>query len=244
MARVEAAIEQSVRDIIPKGLHVTCTMDEDRCTVTLCRGSGRSLWYRKVSITMAELHCDPAKGLDLLRSRILAVLRPKPKPLPRKATDQKEPGVEKGFPLMTNEELIRELSAGNKDTVEKSVTTQAEFEEFESEVRRLWSLVGMSGWQLVVTHRELDENTYANCTSDGIARRIEISLNKKPKECFDVRYLARHEMGHAMLQPLGQYAACRFLTEDELVSAEHEVVMRIISVLNWAMEVECTGELL
>jgi hypothetical protein len=148
--------------------------------------------------------------------------------------DQKEPGLEKGFPLMTNEELIRELSASNTSKHSESVTTQAEFEEFESEVRLLWSLVGMSGWQLVVTHRELDENTYANCTSDGTARRIEISLNKKPKECFDVRYLARHEMGHAMLQPLGQYAACRFLINDELVSAEHEVVMRLLPLLDLA----------
>jgi len=117
------------------------------------------------------------------------------------------------------------------DTVE---TTQAEFEEFEREVRRLWPLVGMSGWELFVTHSELDETTYANCTSDGTARRIHISLNTKPntKEGFNCTQLARHEMGHAMLQPLGQYAASRYVTGDELVSAEHEVVMRLLLLLD------------
>ena len=110
-------------------------------------------------------------------------------------------------------------------------TTQEQFAEFETEVRRLWALLGMTGWDLYVLHEGLDENIAARCTSDGVARRITISLNTKPNEKSDVKRLARHEAGHAFIQPLGHYATCRCVSEDELNAAEHEVVMRLFALL-------------
>ena len=95
-------------------------------------------------------------------------------------------------------------------------TTQEQFAQFETEVRRLWAVLGMTGWDLYVLHEGLDENIAARCTSDGVARRITISLNTKPNDDkIDVKQLARHEVGH----------------EDELTAAEHEVVMRLLALL-------------
>jgi hypothetical protein len=112
-------------------------------------------------------------------------------------------------------------------------TTPEQFAEFEAEVRRVWGLLGMSGWDLFVTHEDIGEDTVAQCTGDGVNRRIQIFLNTKAnkRSLNDVKRLARHEACHAFLHPLAHYAACRFICEDEKDAAEHEVVMRLMALL-------------
>jgi hypothetical protein len=112
--------------------------------------------------------------------------------------------------------------------------TAEQYEVFATEVRRLWALWGMSGWELVLEHFDLPADVFANCGCNPGQRSIRIRLCKKsPVELTDdmLRESARHEMCHAIVEPLDTMGCCRYVTEDELNQASHEVLRRLIVLL-------------
>jgi hypothetical protein len=112
--------------------------------------------------------------------------------------------------------------------------TAGQYDVFESEVRRLWALWGMSGWELVVEQHDLPTDVFANCGCNPGQRSIRIRLCKQSAVEVTTPMLlnsARHEMCHAIVEPLDSIGCCRYVTEDELNQASHEVLRRLMPLL-------------
>lgn len=115
-------------------------------------------------------------------------------------------------------------------------TTAKHFRIFSAECRRLAELWELSGWRIMCRHTSLAPRVFAQCTANVLQRDIVIDLAvewPESREVTDgaVRSEARHEMIHALLNPLGGLMGCRFVSEDEANSAEHEVLRRLDRLL-------------
>jgi hypothetical protein len=112
--------------------------------------------------------------------------------------------------------------------------TAKHFRLFKREVLRLWKLWEMSGWELAVEHHQIGERVFANCGCNPGQRSIRIRLSKTSEVPVTEASLldsARHEMCHAVVEPLDSIGCCRYVTEDEINAASHEVLRRLMKVL-------------
>ena len=118
-------------------------------------------------------------------------------------------------------------------------TTRKQFIRFARRVRRAWDAVGMSGWQLIMLHTEMDDDVCARTDREWCQRRITIRMNTTTpvNSNFQAFWdeMAVHEVAHAVLAPLGCLAGERYLAEEDLNSAEHEVVRRIVPLIQKSM---------
>lgn len=115
-------------------------------------------------------------------------------------------------------------------------TTNRHFRIFDREVRRLWKLWGITGFELEtrLSHEgELPPEAKAGACPFADQRRIIIVLNRELDDTPDkvLRGYARHECIHALLQPLGRLACDRFVSNETLDAAEHEVLVRLERLL-------------
>jgi hypothetical protein len=114
-------------------------------------------------------------------------------------------------------------------------TTKAHFKAFEAECQRLWKLWGMSGWTLLIKHEKTKTSTAeASTNSNYVQRIVWVTLNTDwsvPITTTELLETARHEMVHAMLQPLGNLATQRYIQDSDLDMAEHEVLHRLMKLL-------------
>jgi hypothetical protein len=114
-----------------------------------------------------------------------------------------------------------------------------QFVVFRTECERLHNLFRLSGWGMEVQFEDLGEENTASCTTDVCQRKLWISLNREwkrwdgptPPSDARIRQSARHEMLHALTEPLIQMAASRFVTKDEVDEACHEVLQRLDPLL-------------
>jgi hypothetical protein len=93
----------------------------------------------------------------------------------------------------------------------------------------------MNSWKLLVEHGACQKPHYEAETSCGtIQRYIRIRLNvEMPRAPTTAELLdtARHEMIHALLEPMQTLLFCRNVTEDELDTAAHEVLRKLWDLL-------------
>ena len=118
-------------------------------------------------------------------------------------------------------------------------TTRKQYDRFVSKVYKAWDAVGMGGWQLVVRMMRLNDDVAAETNSDYFQRRIVITMNshivrKQTTAFWDD--IAVHEVAHGLLAPLTEIAKMRYCTDDDVDSANHEVVRRLIPLIERAMK--------
>lgn len=117
--------------------------------------------------------------------------------------------------------------------------TKRHFAVFKAECERLQKLWNLTGWELRVLHRQLDGDGVLACNDADLAHRVlyvRLTLvlrNSWAKSLPDaeIRDAARHEMVHALTQPLLEAAQSRYTTEDELAAASHEVLRNLDALL-------------
>lgn len=112
--------------------------------------------------------------------------------------------------------------------------TAKHFRLFKREVQRLWMLWEMSGFELVVEHHAPGIRAFASCQCNPTQRSIRIRLGKESEVPVTDALLvdtARHEMCHALVEPLDSIGCCRYVTEDEMNQASHEVLRRLMRLL-------------
>jgi len=117
--------------------------------------------------------------------------------------------------------------------------TKKQFVIFRTECERLHNLFRLSGWGMEVVFEDIGEDAAARCMTDVCQRKLWISLNTKweqwdqpaPPSDARIRQSARHEMLHALTEPLIQLAQSRFVTKDEVAAACHEVLQRLDPLL-------------
>jgi hypothetical protein len=113
-------------------------------------------------------------------------------------------------------------------------TTKKHFAIFKAECERLRALWGLTGWRFEYHHEPDARGTCARCTVDGCQRGVRIQLASRWTERVtkrQIRYLARHEMVHALLGPIDFLGANRFVTADEYEKGNHEVLERLMRLL-------------
>ena len=111
--------------------------------------------------------------------------------------------------------------------------TAKHFRLFKREVQRLWTLWEIGGFELVIEHYPLP-SAFANCQCNPGQRSIRIRLGKESNVPVTEAILldaARHEMCHALVEPLDSIGCCRYVTEDEMNQASHEVLRRLMRLL-------------
>lgn len=117
-------------------------------------------------------------------------------------------------------------------------TTARDFKVFCQECLRLQKLWGLEMWDLKFAHTELDYGVYANCHRDAVGCWAELSLAKnwpsckaEPKTDAAIRDAARHEMCHVAIGLVGNLANERYVTREQLDSAEHLTVQILMKAL-------------
>jgi hypothetical protein len=126
------------------------------------------------------------------------------------------------------------VGADTEETVEETVeVTPEQFAMFKAEVLKWWERFGLD-----LTHEILVGLGYtkpdccAHCVRYFSARKAVIRLNDKlPVEYAtdeQLRSTALHEVVHAVTGDLGVLSGDRFITEEQLDAAEHELVNRIM----------------
>lgn len=117
----------------------------------------------------------------------------------------------------------------NYDTSEKHLRF------FEAECRRLQKRWLLTTWSLEVKHGTRDDSKIeASLDTDEEGRVLTVTLatylSKKPTQAY-LKELARHEMVHAVTQPMGVTGERRYVTEGVRVAAAHEVLERLDRLL-------------
>lgn len=112
--------------------------------------------------------------------------------------------------------------------------TAKHFRSFCDELAKLKSRWEMSGWRMTAAHCQLADDVWAMCNVDLEGRSVHFRLNTETDTAFTdawARHCARHEMAHAILEPLQTMAGRRTVTQDQITAAEHEVIQRLMGLL-------------
>lgn len=116
-------------------------------------------------------------------------------------------------------------------------TTTANFQQFSATVRRLWGMLGIQSWDLLVLHGNqnsgIKDQGAASCGFDPPQRRIMIVLSEEvgADDIPRLDEMALHEVCHAFLGPLENAARDRYVSEGDVEAASHEVVHRLALLL-------------
>ena len=119
-------------------------------------------------------------------------------------------------------------------------TTTKHFQIFQKEVHRLFELYELNNWCLRFEHKDMGtiEASSAPSLNDysiTIALNKEISWGKFAEEITIEEYIkgcAKHEVTHCLLARLSGLAYSRFTSKDEVYSAEEELVVKLMRIIN------------
>ena len=116
-------------------------------------------------------------------------------------------------------------------------TTKKDFKTFCTEVDRWINLYGLRGWEITVTHEELDEGWAAKCVFWMQDRAAEVTLAKTwDSDKFEIndseiRKAAFHEMTELLMSRLQIIAESRYILQREIEEEVHNVIKVLENVL-------------
>jgi hypothetical protein len=88
-------------------------------------------------------------------------------------------------------------------------------------------------WEVFIEHKP-DESTRASCYSDYCNKTSTINLSSEwdcEPQKDEVRKCAFHEVVELLIAPLRAVANARWVTYDEMMTANHDIVRRLENVL-------------
>lgn len=117
------------------------------------------------------------------------------------------------------------------------LTTKAHFEYYRKRVRYWYKQFNLSGWHLYFDHDDIGDN-YARVVVNLLGRVATFILTRDwahpsivPLNQTELDRSARHEVIHLLVGPVGTLLAARFVTQDEIVAAEEELVRHLEELL-------------
>ena len=115
-------------------------------------------------------------------------------------------------------------------------TTKKDFEFFKKECDRYANLFGLDDWSLIYEKDySFVPNTRASCAINLNACQTEIALAKDwQHEKVTRKQLsetAKHEVLHILLAPVMVRAMARYTAENDLISAEHSIIQKLMKLL-------------
>ena len=116
------------------------------------------------------------------------------------------------------------------------VFTSSDFKTFKQEVERLVGALGLSDWDLSISHEQIGDNCCAQTHYDDTAKIASIRLTIQVEGDYglewDPRRLAMHEVLHLLLADFCVTSCKIGDAVDPLVMAqEHAVIHRLMKVL-------------
>ena len=110
-------------------------------------------------------------------------------------------------------------------------TTQKDFVLFQSECRYWVDFFGLVDWSIDFLLEDLKEEfTFARAQFSYLSRIATIKLNSKIDEKLTehkIKKTALHEVLHIVHAKCFQLMKARFVSEDEIDEADHELVVRL-----------------
>ena len=108
-------------------------------------------------------------------------------------------------------------------------TTRKDFEVFKAECQKWIDYWGLSSYNFYFFHEVPDglPRCRAACRSDYCARHVSLFLNTvwdEPPVKNEIQLVAFHEVDEALLSRYHFLAQERFVSEDELEAARHEII--------------------
>ena len=113
-------------------------------------------------------------------------------------------------------------------------TTPEDLKLFESEVRKWIAFWGLTEWDVEVSSSEQEyADAYCQSHMNDMTAYIKLSrdLHKDDHDDEFLKLLAFHETCHLITAKLRTLAQVRFINEDQLSHADHEIVSRLINAV-------------
>lgn len=109
-------------------------------------------------------------------------------------------------------------------------TTKKDFELFKNRHQYWCNYFGIKNWRIYYEHKKLDDS-YALTSPRYYDRLTVVTLGTEDVDNNSMDRLALHEVLHLLISPLSGRATDRFTTEQELNTAEHEVIWTLESII-------------
>ena len=115
-------------------------------------------------------------------------------------------------------------------------TTQKQFELFKKECRKWANMFELNGWRFDFLLDDLGKHqaeanvNYLGCVA---TIKLDIRLTKSKEDTWTnlVKLNAKHEIIHILLGNLATLGNSRFITSDEIVKAEEELVRKLENII-------------
>jgi len=113
-------------------------------------------------------------------------------------------------------------------------TTKADFEKFKHFFNEWTEKFGLDYWQIYFEHKQ-NKIGYSAIKPDidGYVARVMLAINWDDREVTDegLNQSAKHEAIHLLIVRCMAIGGSRFVTSDEMISAEEELVRRLEKLL-------------
>jgi len=113
-------------------------------------------------------------------------------------------------------------------------TTTKDFELFVNECEYWEKRFELNGWDIDYYHKKCEnDNAIAEVSIDLKARSASVTFNKliSNELKFNIKQTAKHEMIHCLIGVLSELGSSRYVTEDELIIAEEELVRKLEKII-------------
>jgi len=109
-------------------------------------------------------------------------------------------------------------------------TTSAHLEGFRREFIKYQKLLGLTGWDVSFTIKELP-NSLAQIHYVASDCNAEVFLNSSLPSSTSLRKTAKHEAIHLLLARYDYIASARYIDAEELTFANEEIVVKLTDII-------------
>jgi len=112
-------------------------------------------------------------------------------------------------------------------------TTKKQFAEFEKECRRLQRVMGLTDFDLSISHSPGPSRHQAGIEVDSDVAAASIFLNTDTAGSYfvNISEIALHEMCHLLIADLDALARARFVTDEEIFKTDEKLTNRLVTLL-------------
>jgi len=111
-------------------------------------------------------------------------------------------------------------------------TTKKDFEIFKKEFLKWFNVFGLKDWKIYFFHDQIDETSYANITYNVAGRVATVRFNLEHNGRYNnIKETAFHEVCELLLGKLVAVAEYRYVTENEITEATHDIIRRLEKVI-------------
>jgi hypothetical protein len=108
-----------------------------------------------------------------------------------------------------------------------------EFNEFKAAVVYWLNRFAITGWDILIVHKQIEEGALAQCHYDTVSKNCIFSLTKETdgfESSMSMNRLALHEVIHLLVADLVHVCT---VSEDQevIVGIEHAMINRVINAL-------------